>query len=135
MNKTISTQVLIIGGGATGTGPARDLALRGVDCILIEKQDINAGASGGNHGLLHSGARYIASDPAAARECRDEGAIIKWLMVEKAASIDLPWENRLGPKYAEHLARGLQVEGARRGLADAIRPHLGQAEYVGLSRR
>jgi glycerol-3-phosphate dehydrogenase len=79
MNKVLSTQVLIIGGGATGTGLARDLALRGIACILVEKQDINAGASGGNHGLLHSGARYIASDPAAAWECRDEGAIIKRL--------------------------------------------------------
>jgi glycerol-3-phosphate dehydrogenase len=55
------------------------LALRGVRCLLVEKQDINAGASGGNHGLLHSGARYIASDPSSARECRDEGAILKRL--------------------------------------------------------
>ncbi len=79
MQAALTTQVLIIGGGATGTGLARDLALRGVDCMLVEKQDINAGASGGNHGLLHSGARYIASDPAAARECRAEGEIIKRL--------------------------------------------------------
>ena len=79
MNQQLETQVLIIGGGATGTGLARDLALRGVRCLLVEKQDINAGASGGNHGLLHSGARYIASDPASARECRDEGAILKRL--------------------------------------------------------
>ncbi len=50
----------------------------------------------------------------------------------KAASIDLPWENRLGPKYAEQIARGLQAEDARRKLADAIRPQLGLAEYVGL---
>ncbi|MGA6924024.1 MAG: anaerobic glycerol-3-phosphate dehydrogenase subunit A, partial [Desulfosarcina sp.] len=41
--------------------------------------DINAGASGGNHGLLHSGARYIDSDPSSARECRDEGTILKRL--------------------------------------------------------
>jgi glycerol-3-phosphate dehydrogenase len=60
------TQVLIIGAGATGTGLARDLALRGVHCIIVEKKDVNAGASGGNHGLLHSGARYISSDPASA---------------------------------------------------------------------
>jgi glycerol-3-phosphate dehydrogenase len=79
MKKIVSAQVLIIGGGVTGSGLARDLALRGVRCILVEKRDINAGASGGNHGLLHSGARYIASDPAAARECRDEGALIKRL--------------------------------------------------------
>jgi len=38
----LETQVLIIGGGATGTGLARDLALRGVQCILAEKMDINA---------------------------------------------------------------------------------------------
>lgn len=73
----MKTQVLIIGGGTTGTGMARDLALRGIDTILVEKQDINAGASGGNHGLLHSGARYIASDPTAAVECREEGALLK----------------------------------------------------------
>jgi glycerol-3-phosphate dehydrogenase len=73
----IQTQVLIIGGGATGTALARDLALRGVDCILVEKNDINAGASGRNHGLLHSGARYVAGDPQVAIECRAEGAILK----------------------------------------------------------
>ena len=76
---TLDTQVLIIGGGVTGTGLARDLALRGVACILAEKQDLNAGASGGNHGLLHSGARYIASDPAAAAECRLENLLLKQL--------------------------------------------------------
>ncbi len=75
----METQVLIIGGGVTGTGLVRDLALRGVDCILVEKQDLNAGASGGNHGLLHSGARYIASDPAAAAECHRENLLLKKL--------------------------------------------------------
>ena len=75
----MQTQVLIIGGGVSGTGLARDLALRGVACVVAEKQDINAGASGGNHGLLHSGARYIASDPAAARECRIENRRLKRL--------------------------------------------------------
>ena len=73
----IQTQVLIIGGGVTGTALARDLALRGVDCILVEKDDINAGASGRNHGLLHSGARYVAGDASAAMECRAEGDILK----------------------------------------------------------
>jgi glycerol-3-phosphate dehydrogenase len=73
----MQTPVLIIGGGATGTGLARDLALRGVPSVLVEKQDINAGASGGNHGLLHSGARYVASDPASACECKKEGRLLK----------------------------------------------------------
>ena len=72
----IRTQVLIIGAGATGTALARDLALRGVDCTVVDKGDINAGASGRNHGLLHSGARYVAGDRGAAMECRNEGAIL-----------------------------------------------------------
>jgi len=76
----LQTQVLIIGGGATGTAIARDLALRGIQCILVEKGDLNSGASGGNHGLLHSGGRYVSNDQEAARECKQEGDIIKKLM-------------------------------------------------------
>ena len=97
MNQQLETQVLIIGGGVTGTGLARDLALRGVGCLLVEKQDINAGASGGTHGLLHSGARYILSDPASARECRDEGSIIKRLApqcVEETGGLFVAVEGR-----------------------------------------
>jgi len=71
------TEVLIIGGGATGTCLARDLTLRGIPCVLVEGRDINAGASGNNHGLLHSGARYVATDPASALECRNESQILK----------------------------------------------------------
>ncbi|MBT6611520.1 MAG: FAD-dependent oxidoreductase, partial [Deltaproteobacteria bacterium] len=75
----LKTEVLIIGGGVTGTGVARDLALRGVNCILVEKNDINSGASGGNHGLLHSGARYVSKDFESARSCRKEGELLKRL--------------------------------------------------------
>jgi len=73
----LKTQVLVIGGGATGTGIARDLALRGVQCILVEQNDLNCGASGGNHGLLHSGARYVSNDGESAKSCRSEGNILK----------------------------------------------------------
>jgi glycerol-3-phosphate dehydrogenase len=44
---------------------------------LAEKGDINTGASGANHGLLHSGARYVSNDPVTARECREEGELLK----------------------------------------------------------
>ena len=50
----------------------------------------------------------------------------------RAATIEIPWENRLGPKYAEHIARALEVEAPRRELADAIRPHLGKSKAVGV---
>jgi glycerol-3-phosphate dehydrogenase len=35
------TDVLVIGGGATGTGIARDLALRGVDVTLVEREGLS----------------------------------------------------------------------------------------------
>ena len=75
----MQTQVLIIGAGITGCGLARDLALRGVPAMVVDKGDLDSGASGSNHGLLHSGARYVASDPESARECRRESALLKRL--------------------------------------------------------
>ncbi len=73
----LKTEVLIIGGGATGAGISRDLALRGIPSILVEKGDLASGASGRNHGLLHSGARYALSDPEAAKECIAENKILR----------------------------------------------------------
>ena len=69
--------VIIIGGGATGAGIARDCALRGLKVILVERDDIATGATGRNHGLLHSGARYAVTDPESARECIAENAVLK----------------------------------------------------------
>lgn len=77
MRHPLKTEVLIIGGGVTGTALARDLALRGVQCTVVEKGNINSGASGSNHGLLHSGCRYVLSDAATARECSEENGILK----------------------------------------------------------
>jgi glycerol-3-phosphate dehydrogenase len=73
----IKTEVLIIGGGTTGTGISRDLALRGIPSVLVEKGDFASGASGRNHGLLHSGGRYAVSDPEAAEECIAENKILR----------------------------------------------------------
>ncbi|MDE8033654.1 anaerobic glycerol-3-phosphate dehydrogenase subunit A [Actinobacillus equuli subsp. equuli] len=73
----ISTDVIIIGGGATGAGIARDCALRGLKCVLLERRDIATGATGRNHGLLHSGARYAVNDRESAEECIKENLILK----------------------------------------------------------
>lgn len=73
----IKTDVIIIGGGATGCGIARDLALRGVHHYLVEKGDFASGATGACHGLLHSGARYVVKDTEAAHECISENAILR----------------------------------------------------------
>lgn len=73
------TQVLIVGGGIAGAGLARDLSLRGLKCIVVEKGHVNSGASGANQGLLHSGARYVSNDPLTAQECRSESLLLKRL--------------------------------------------------------
>ena len=75
--KSIETRVIVIGGGATGCGTLRDLTMRGIPCVLIEKNDISSGTTGRNHGLLHSGARYAVNDLESARECIDENKILK----------------------------------------------------------
>ena len=69
--------VIIIGGGITGVGTARDCALRGLKVLLLERHDLTAGATGRNHGLLHSGARYAVTDKESAAECIRENKILR----------------------------------------------------------
>jgi glycerol-3-phosphate dehydrogenase len=69
--------VLVIGGGATGTGIARDLAARGVDATLVDRGGLGSGTSGRSHGLLHSGARYAEADAEGARECIEENRTLR----------------------------------------------------------
>ena len=75
MNQTYD--VIIIGGGATGAGIARDCSLRGIKALLLERSDISTGATGRNHGLLHSGARYAVTDHESAVECIRENMILR----------------------------------------------------------
>jgi glycerol-3-phosphate dehydrogenase len=73
----LTTDVLVIGGGATGAGVLRDLAMRGFDAILVERGDLATGTTGRFHGLLHSGARYVVKDPKAAEECIHENQVLR----------------------------------------------------------
>src|ERR1700761_3802382 len=74
---TLNTEILVIGGGATGTGVAWDAALRGYDVVLVDRLDLAEGTSGRFHGLLHSGGRYAVKDPRAAVECIGENRILR----------------------------------------------------------
>jgi len=80
------TDVVVIGGGATGCGLAWDLALRGLEVALVERGELASGTTGRFHGLLHSGARYVVSDPVTAGECYRESVILR--RVAKAAVED-----------------------------------------------
>jgi glycerol-3-phosphate dehydrogenase len=75
--RLLETDVVVVGGGVTGVAVLRDLALRGVDAVLVERFDLGTGTSGRWHGLLHSGARYAVRDQESARECIDENTILR----------------------------------------------------------
>ena len=51
--------ILIIGGGITGTAAARDAALRGHTVALIDKGDFGCGTSSRSSRLIHGGLRYL----------------------------------------------------------------------------
>ena len=121
-----TTGVVVIGGGSTGAGVLRDLSLRGIDAVLVEKGDLASGTTGRSHGLLHSGGRYCVNDPAAAIECVEEGRILRRIAkttIEDTGGYfvsvseeDLAWE----PRFVEGCAKAgitcerISVEEARR---------------------
>ncbi len=51
--------LLVIGGGVTGCGIARDAALRGLHVALVEREDFASGTSSRSSRLIHGGVRYL----------------------------------------------------------------------------
>lgn len=51
--------VLVIGGGITGCGVARDASMRGLSVALVERDDFASGTSGRSSRLIHGGIRYL----------------------------------------------------------------------------
>lgn len=129
---TVETDVLVVGGGATGAGVARDLALRGMDVTLVDRGGLSSGTSGRSHGLLHSGARYAESDPVGAEECIEENRILRsiagkclrdsgGLFVQLAAD---------GPNYFEEKRRACEEVGIP---VEVVDPEDAREEAPGLS--
>ena len=56
---TADLDLLVIGGGITGAGIARDAALRGLATALVERVDFAAGTSSRSSKLIHGGVRYL----------------------------------------------------------------------------
>jgi glycerol-3-phosphate dehydrogenase len=51
--------VLVVGGGITGAGVARDAAMRGLRTALVEQDDFASGTSSRSSRLVHGGVRYL----------------------------------------------------------------------------
>jgi len=84
--------VIVIGGGTTGTGVIRDLVLRGFqNSLLLERDDLAAGTSGGCHSALHGGSRYVVSDIQTARECLQENQIYRKIVPQVVDPTDAIW--------------------------------------------
>ena len=56
---TDTFDVIVIGGGITGCGVARDAAMRGLNVALVERDDFASGTSGRSSRLIHGGIRYL----------------------------------------------------------------------------
>ncbi|WP_432092814.1 glycerol-3-phosphate dehydrogenase/oxidase [Streptomyces sp. bgisy100] len=56
-----TVDVLVVGGGVTGTGIALDAASRGLSVVLAEKHDLAFGTSRWSSKLVHGGLRYLAT--------------------------------------------------------------------------
>ena len=80
--KSLEADVVVIGGGSTGVGVVRDAAMRGYRAVLLERADLGQGTTARFHGLLHSGGRYVVSDPQSATECAEENAILKRIQAD-----------------------------------------------------
>jgi glycerol-3-phosphate dehydrogenase len=97
-----SYDVVVIGGGITGAGIARDAALRGLKVALFEKGDYASGTSSKSSKLVHGGLRYL-----------EHGEI--GLVFESVS------ERRVQTRVAPHLVRPLPFlipiyKGAKPGL-------------------
>jgi len=125
------TDVLVIGGGATGLGALRDLAMRGIRATLVEKGDLTHGTTGRYHGLLHSGGRYVVKDPQSATECAHENEILRRIMPQYLEDtgglfVITPWDD---PDYGDVFLKAChdtQVPVQEISVAEALRrePHL-----------
>src|SRR2546423_9620592 len=51
--------LLVVGGGITGCGVARDAAMRGLRVAIVERADFASGTSGRSSRLVHGGIRYL----------------------------------------------------------------------------
>jgi glycerol-3-phosphate dehydrogenase len=95
-----SFDVVVIGGGTTGTATIRDLVLRGFkNSVLLERDDLASGTSGGCHSALHGGSRYAVSDIETAKECIHENKIFRKIVPQVVDPTDAIWV----AKTDEHL--------------------------------
>src|SRR5438067_11875616 len=77
MSAPSAHDVCVIGESVTGAGVPRDLSLRGLSVLLLEKGDWGAGTTGASSWMIHGGPRYLEFDwDTTRRSCIDAGHIV-----------------------------------------------------------
>src|SRR5438876_5855490 len=80
--------LLVIGGGITGVGVARDAALRGLAVALVERTDWAAGTSSRSSKLIHGGIRYLEQgDVGLVREAAAERQALRRIAPHRTAPL------------------------------------------------
>lgn len=138
--------VLVIGGGITGAGVARDAAMRGMRVAIVDKGDWASGTSSKSSRLVHGGIRYLEQgDIALVRESvRERETLLRiapglvhpleftWPIFRHAR---LPkWKLRIGLTMYDMLAgkaRGRRHHSLDRNGVLALEPELREANLVG----
>jgi glycerol-3-phosphate dehydrogenase len=122
-----TVDLLVVGGGVTGTGVALDAAARGLSVALVEARDLAWGTSRWSSKLAHGGLRYLATgDVGVARESARERHV---LMTRTAPHLvrALPQVLPLTPGVGRR--RGIAVS-IGFGLGDLLRRDAGTPSLV-----
>src|SRR4051794_31150989 len=113
--------VLVIGGGITGTGAALDAASRGLRVGLVEARDLAAGTSSASSKLIHGGLRYLEmGDIGLVREAlRERELLLTRTAPHLVAPVPFLWPLRGRGWERAYLGAGLvlydTIGGARTG--------------------
>ncbi len=82
--------LVVLGGGITGAGIARDAALRGLRVCLLERRDFAVGTSSRSSKLIHGGLRYLQQgDVALVMEAANERRVLRRLAPHLARPIKM----------------------------------------------
>ncbi|MCF6808515.1 glycerol-3-phosphate dehydrogenase [Thiotrichales bacterium 19S9-12] len=102
INKTMETDLVVIGGGINGTGIACDAQGRGLNVILCEAKDLASATSRWSSKLVHGGLRYLEQyEFKLVKEALNEREILlhKAPHIIQPLSFILPYDAHLRPKW------------------------------------
>ncbi|WP_084003523.1 glycerol-3-phosphate dehydrogenase/oxidase [Agromyces aureus] len=99
-----NASVVIIGAGINGIATFRDLALQGVDVVLVERDDFVSGASSASSHMIHGGIRYLENG---------EFRLVKESVTERNALI------RIAPHYVKPLETTVPIYSTFSGILSA----------------